>query len=84
MPMKEGGALAPLEVVETWLSLTVSDLDPCLARQECRKHQSKYLSGGNNRFTAMYNPGSGDCHPPAETASQAIDLIYSAQIKIVL
>ena len=53
MPMKEGGALAPLEVVETWLSLTVSDLVCYLARQECQQHPWNYLSCRNQR---MHSP----------------------------
>ena len=50
MPMKEGGSLAPLEVVETLLSLTVSDLVRCLARKESQEHQWNYLSCWNQRI----------------------------------
>ena len=56
MPMKEGGALAPLEVVETWLSLTVSDLVRCLARKESQEHQWNYLSCWNQQMHSNAQP----------------------------
>ena len=53
MPMKEGGALAPLEVVETWLSLTVSDLVRYIARRGSQQHPWNYLSC---RIQRMHSP----------------------------
>ena len=69
MPMKEGGALAPLEVVETWLSLTVSDLVCYLARQEYQQHPLNYLSCWNQQMHSNAPP------------SKAVIVTYSPRLR---